>query len=83
MYRSPSWPCVRVLQVGLDKSKHRERVADQILVPVLVLKTCAVLLHPVARYSPSDENLTQHTTLQRYQSSASPKEELENTPLVH
>jgi hypothetical protein len=39
----------------------------QVFCPVLVSYTCAVRLHPVAKYLPSAEKRTQHTTLDTHQ----------------
>lgn len=44
-----------------------ERGAHHIFPPVSTSYICADLLLPVARYRPSDENRTQHTTLQENQ----------------
>ena len=51
---------VRLLFINGGQGK----VTYQVFAPVFVSYICAVRLHPVAKYFPSEENLTQQTTLE-------------------
>lgn len=69
-------PHPKIIDKLLKNNNERARLTHHVFCPVFVSYICAVRLHPVARYFPSAEKRTQHTTLSCMSACMSPTSSL-------